>query len=219
MLSTNQCLKYAEEEHFCPYCNSRLTCCQTPIIPVGDGLGWGSEVMFICLNNECPPYVKGWQHIEEQYGHFGSYRHMQLPGEKRGEMMMVGSSEAFTGCALDPEQLKEENQRYQEEIKAVEALETCLEKQDLSPVLTLILDDNANFSGRERACELLIQLDDFACIDPIRNHTFTNKEIEEKADKAILTILQNHYKKECPYCAEIIKQQAKTCMHCKEKLG
>ncbi len=218
MLSTNQCLKYAQEEHYCPYCNSRLTCCKTPFIPVGDGLGWGSEVMFVCLNDECPPYVKGWQHIEEQYGHLGSYRHMKLPGEKKGDMMMVGSSQAFTGCALDPEELKGENERYQQEQEALEKLESCLEEQNLAPVLTLILDDNAGLTGRKRACELLVEMNDFACIDPIRNHIFVNKEIEELADEAIRTLLQQHYKKECPHCAEIIKQQAKVCMHCKEKL-
>ncbi|MFO7762019.1 MAG: zinc ribbon domain-containing protein [Thermodesulfobacteriota bacterium] len=219
MLSTSQYLMYAEEEHFCPHCNGRLTCCKTPFIPVGDGLGWGSEIMFVCLNNECPPYVKGWQHIEEQYGHLGSYRHMKLPGEKKGEMMVVGSSEAFTGCVLDPEQLKKDSKRYQQEKKALEALENCIEEHDLGPALQLVLDDNADLSGRKRACNLLEELDDFACIDPIRNHTFTNQEIEEKCDEMILTILQRHYKKECPYCSEIIKQQAKFCMYCKEKLS
>jgi hypothetical protein len=34
----------------------------------------------------------------------------------------------------------------------------------------------------------------------------------------ISEILAAHFKKECPYCAEIIKAQAHKCMHCKADL-
>ncbi|MFZ5764549.1 MAG: zinc ribbon domain-containing protein [Thermodesulfobacteriota bacterium] len=214
MLTYDACIKYAEEEHYCPHCKTRLSCCETPPFHIGDGLGWGCDVMFICLNDECPIYERGWKHIEDQYGHAGSYRYMLLPGEKKGELIMVGSREAFTGCIIDPETLRKQNVRYQKEKEALQELNGCIEKHDLKPLLTLILDECAGLEGRIRACQLLVDMNDLDCIDPIRNHTFANTDVEQNANLAIDRILQANFKKECPACQEIIKKQAKVCKHC-----
>ena len=56
MLST--VLQYLEEKHCCPHCSGDLTLCHSPSVHVGDGLGWGSEYLFICLNDSCPLFVK-----------------------------------------------------------------------------------------------------------------------------------------------------------------
>ncbi|MCI5120103.1 MAG: zinc ribbon domain-containing protein, partial [Candidatus Electrothrix sp. AUS4] len=32
-------------------------------------------------------------------------------------------------------------------------------------------------------------------------------------------ILSNHFLRECPYCAELIKARAKVCKHCSKELG
>ncbi|MCK9295365.1 MAG: zinc ribbon domain-containing protein [Desulfobulbaceae bacterium] len=218
MLSYDTCLKYAQEEHFCPHCHARLSCCETPPFHIGDGLGWGCEVMFVCLNDECPIFSTGWQHIEEQYGHVGSYRYMLLPGEKKGSVMMVGSAEAFTGCIIDPETVKKQDIRYREEQEALNELNTCAETHNLRPVLTLVLDECAGLDGRLKSCELLVKLNDLACVDPIRNHRFGNKDLEQNANFAVNQILQANFKKECPYCSEIIKKQAKLCMHCGKEI-
>jgi hypothetical protein len=219
MLSYDACLKYTQEKHFCPHCNTRLSCCETPPFHIGDGLGWGCEVMYVCLNDECPIYSGGWKHIEEKYGHLGSYRYMLLPGETKGDLLMVGSEEAFTGSVLDPEILKAQDLRFQEEKKALLELATCVADHNLKPVLRLILDEHAALKGRMRACELLLELNDLACIDPIRNHQFINGDIELGANRAIKMILEANFKKECPYCAEIIKRQAKICMYCNKELA
>ena len=219
MLSYDTCLKYAQEEHFCPHCQARLSCCETPPFHIGDGLGWGCEVMFVCLNDECPIFSSGWQHIEEKYGHVGSYRYMLLPGEKKGSVMMVGSTEAFTGCIIDPETVKKQDIRYREEQEALNELATCVETHNLRPVLALVLDECAGLDGRLKSCALLLELNDLSCVDPIRNHRFANKDIEQNANSAVMQILQANFKKECPYCSEIIKKQAKLCMHCGKELS
>jgi len=79
----NTCKKYLDEKHFCPHCKEQLSCCSTPPIHVGDGLGWGTEAYFICLNDECSLFKNGWEHIEMQFGHRASYRYMLLPGYAR----------------------------------------------------------------------------------------------------------------------------------------
>lgn len=211
-------LSSLNEKHICPHCEQELTCCNAPPFHIGDGLGWGSAFMFICLNDECSLFVNGWEHIEEQYGHVSSYRYMLLPGEKKGTPMMVGSINAFKGCDVDPEELKLQNTRYQKEKEATAQLATCVEEQNLKPVLTLILDEAAVKDSRKLACELLSKINDLTCVDPIRNHSFNDTSIEQLSSMSIRKLLSANFKKECPYCAELIKSQATTCRHCDKEL-
>ena len=209
---------YLDEVHICPRCQTAMSCCEAPPVHVGDGLGWGSEVLFICLNNECPVFKNGWQHIELQYGHRGSYRCMQLPGSKEQNVMMVASEYAFTGSVIDTEAVKMQNTRHIKEQEAVAALDTCVESHNLEPIMTLILDEFATLANRQQAVACLRKLGDLSCIDPIRNHTFNDTSLTQECGMIISDILKAHFKKECPYCAELIKAQAQKCMHCKADL-
>lgn len=214
----NSCLDYLDEEHYCPHCKKRLTCCNAPPFHVGDGLGWGSEILFICLNDECSLYVNGWKHIEEQFARTSSYRYMLLPGEESGTTMMVGSPDAFKGCEVDPQAIKMQNKRYVQEKEATGQLDTCVAKNDIKPVMLLILDEAADKKSREQACQLLAKFNDISCIDPIRNHKFSDPALENSANMAIRQILKANFKKECPYCTEIIKAQAGMCRFCNKEL-
>ena len=86
--------------------------------------------------------------------------------------------------------------------------------KNLEPALLLILDDAADRKNRERAADLLVELNDLACIDPIRNHAFKDDNLEHRINLAIKELLKNNYKKECPDCSELIKAQAQKCQHC-----
>ena len=207
-----------DEVHICPDCDTKMSCCEVPPIHVGDGLGWGSEVMFICLNDECPTFKDGWQKVEVNYGHKGSFRNMQLPGSRELNALMVASKVAFTGSIIDQEVMRKQNERYQKEKDAIAALDTCLEEKDISPVMTLILDESASPEARSRAIDLLKDFNDLSCIDPIRNHKFRNTEFEQKCNMVIFALLKENYQKECPFCAELIKAQAKKCLHCRADL-
>ncbi len=212
-------LSYLDEVHTCPHCNQTMSCCEAPPVHIGDGLGWGSEVLFICLHDNCTLFLSGWDKIEQQYGHHASYRYMELPDSKEGNLMMVGNSDAFKGSIIDPEDLKKQNERYSNEKKALEDLKTCVEDKNLKPVLDLILNEAARLEGRKKAISLLSELNDLGCIDPIRNHKFRDSSIEMSCNQIIIEILKNNYKKECPQCSEIIKMQAKKCLHCKADLN
>lgn len=213
-----QDLSFLDEVKICPHCKKNLSLCEAPPIHVGDGLGWGSDVLFICLNDSCSLFLNGWDKIEQQYGHHASYRYMELPGSPEGNCMMVGNADAFKACIVDKEELKNQNTRYKKQKEAKEKLKTCIEDKNLQPVMTLLLDEGATLSVRETAADLLVGVDDMNCIDGLRNHKFRNPALEQKVNYAITELLKKNFKKECPHCLEIIKAQAKKCMHCKEDL-
>lgn len=217
MLST--VLKYIEEEHACPHCSNQLSLCHSPPVHVGDGLGWGSEYLFICLNDECPLFVKGWEYIENQYGHVGSYRYMEIPNSKESYNMMVVGKEAFTGSVVDIETIKRQNEGYQRQLEALALLDDCVAQKRLEPVLTVLLEDNVRIEDRKKAAGLLVKLNDVSCIEPVRSHVFTDPYLEQEVNLAIGRLLANNFLKECPYCAELIKARAVVCKHCQRELS
>ena len=127
---------------------------------------------------------------------------------------MVGSKDAFKGCVIDPESIKLQDERYAREKEAAAKLDTCVAEKDLEPVLFLLLDEAANRKNRERAADLLVDLNDLSCIDAIRNHTFRDEGLANKVNLAIRQLLKTNFKKECPDCAQTIKAQARKCQHC-----
>lgn len=213
-----QDLSSLDEVKICPHCEQSLSCCEAPPIHVGDGLGWGSDVLFICLNDNCSLFLNGWDKIEKQFGHHASYRYMELPGSPEGNYMMVGNADAFKACIIDKEELKNQNARYRKEKEATGKLKSCVAENNLEPVLTLLLDEGATKNVRITASEYLVELNDLACVDPLRNHTFRDPAIEHNVKQSITQLLKRNFKKECPHCLEIVKAQAKKCMHCKENL-
>jgi hypothetical protein len=174
--------------------------------------------MFICLNDGCSLFLKGWEQIETKYGHHASYRYMELPGSPEGNLMMVGNADAFKACVINKDELLAQNKRYYKEKEAIEGLKTCLENNDSKPVMTLLLDEAATKSDRMVALEYLQKLNDIQCIDPLRNHRFRDPAMEFAVRQVLEAILTANFKKECPHCMEIIKAQAKKCMFCKENL-
>ncbi len=213
-----QDIKVFDEEKICPHCSQKLSCCEAPPFHIGDGLGWGSDVLFICLNDTCPLFLNGWDRIEEQYGHHASYRYMELPGSKEGNLMMVANSDAFKACVIYKQVLLGQNERYQREKMAVEALKTCVEEGNGEPVMLLLLDEAADLIARDQALSCFVRLNDLKRIDALRNHRFRDPAFEHRVNLAIAQVLKANFQKECPHCFELIKAQAKKCMHCKETL-
>ena len=60
--------------HTCPHCDSRLLPWQSP-----DATTWGGNTQYVCFNDECEYYVKGWDRMKEKYQQKASYRHRYNP--------------------------------------------------------------------------------------------------------------------------------------------
>jgi hypothetical protein len=42
-------------------------------------LDWGTTFLWVCFNNNCVFFMKGWKHMMDTYGQLVSYRYMVTP--------------------------------------------------------------------------------------------------------------------------------------------
>jgi SAM-dependent methyltransferase len=61
----------------CPHCGERLRKWAVPDNPFGQT--WDNEFMYICFNDDCPYYVRGWDHMYKEGNRGVSYRLMYNP--------------------------------------------------------------------------------------------------------------------------------------------
>ena len=61
----------------CPYCGEKLSQWAVPDNPFSQT--WDNDYMYICFNDACPYYVRGWDCMHNEVGCRGSYRLMYNP--------------------------------------------------------------------------------------------------------------------------------------------
>ena len=73
----------------CPHCGERL---KKWLVPVESS--WEEEYFFVCFNDDCSYYKKGWAWMKEQYKQNGSYRYTLNPFNGAESMIPVWSDVA-----------------------------------------------------------------------------------------------------------------------------
>ena len=203
----------------CPHCNKEMTLWEVPQIAMGDGLGWGEAFLFVCFNNDCPPFKQGWENIEKNYAHHASYRCITYPNGKNFDFMPVFSKEGGKGQIYDDEAQKQV-EKIKEAIKfGFSALADFYTKKSWDEVLKFLLDPMQPGKVRLKAAEMIGDIGDEDVLPTLINTKFPNKLIQKEVEKSILKLHKKHFTKECPFCAEIIKRKAKICKHCHKELN
>ncbi len=57
----------------CPHCQAKMEQMDSR------HLDWESPYLWVCFNNNCTPFKKGWNHMMDSYGQLVSYRFMIHP--------------------------------------------------------------------------------------------------------------------------------------------
>ena len=198
----------------CPHCQKPMDIWQVPEFAFGDGLGWGSPYLYVCFNDECPSYKKGWEHIKGNYAYNASYRCMSYPDGETFEFIPVFSPEGGTGQVVSEQMLKEQEQ-FENAIKAgFAALADAYVQKDRDAVCVILFDALQPARVRVKAAEMIGDIGITDDIEALENSKYGHKLIVEEVKKSIKKIHERFFTRECPFCAEIIKQRAKICKHC-----
>lgn len=78
-----------EDKTICPYCGAKMSKWRTPPMST-----WSAEYFYVCFNDECTYYRKGWKHMEETTKTACSYRHCYDPDRNHTGPLPVWSPDA-----------------------------------------------------------------------------------------------------------------------------
>ena len=202
------------EKPNCPHCGEEMNIWEVPPISMGDGLGWGTPYLFICFNDNCPIYVQGWDNIEKKYGHRSSVRCLCYPGTKTFECLPVFSGAGAKGQIVDEQVVAQEEQAREAIKKGFSKLAESYAVKDGSVAMELLLDAAQPVRVRVKAAEIVGDIGQLDALEPINHLKFSNEILEKEVKQAIKKIHTRFFTRECPFCAEVIKQRAKICKHC-----
>ncbi|NOX33999.1 MAG: zinc ribbon domain-containing protein [Deltaproteobacteria bacterium] len=203
----------------CPHCKTDMTLWEVPPINFSDGLGWGTPYLFVCFNDECSSYKKGWEHLSETMEAPASYRCYVEPGQNNFEYMPVFSPVGATGGKLDDEVLVREEARKELLKQTFSVLTDYYISKDWDEILKICIDPNIPPKARLKAAQMVGELGGVEAIEHLINHKFPTPILQKGVKDAINQLHERHFTRECPYCAEIIKKRATICKHCNKEVS
>jgi len=209
----------AKEAPKCPHCQESMQVWQVPEFAYGDGLGWGTPYLYVCFNDDCPSYQSGWDSIRGNFAHNASYRCMSYPDGQTFEFIPVFSPEGGTGQVVN-EQVLQEQEKLKEAIKhGFSTLADAYVNKDADAVLLILFDALQPARVRLKAADMIGEIGRTSDIESLENNKYGNQLITDQVKTSINKIHKRFFTRECPFCAEIIKERAKICKHCGKEVA
>jgi len=207
------------EKPHCPHCDQEMKIWEVPPINFSDGLGWGEPYLFLCFNDECPLYKRGWDDLQENFAQTASYRCFCYPSSGKFEVMPVFSSHGGRGQEIDEAMLAEQEALKENIKKGFSILAECYVSKDGPTIMKIILDPTEPARVRLKAAEMIGDIGELDVIDPLRGLKVGNELVDRELAKAVSKVHKRFFTRECPFCAEIIKDRAKVCKHCGKEVA
>ena len=90
----------------CPHCGSRLKKWRVP-----EGATWTEEFFFVCFNDDCPYYQRGWTWMKEQFNQTASFRYVVNPSTGAPSQIPVWSDDATREMIAEDDEEDEGGER------------------------------------------------------------------------------------------------------------
>ena len=84
------------DKSVCPHCSAAMLLWQPP-----DDSSWGMDPQRVCFSDDCPYYVKGWEHMKTKYAQKASYRYRYHPATGESGPLPVWSPEAHRDAIIE----------------------------------------------------------------------------------------------------------------------
>lgn len=85
-----------EDARICPHCNQLLKKWRCP-----QGSSWDVEFLFVCFNDDCSYFVRGWDWMKSKFNQNISYRFSVNPANGSSGPLPVWSKDALKNSIID----------------------------------------------------------------------------------------------------------------------
>ncbi len=85
----------------CPHCKVQMKRWEATHNDFGDGMGYCTDYMLVCFNDECPMYVNGWNSLYDHFGRVGSVRYFFNPDDGDSGVLPVAHKDALRGDIIE----------------------------------------------------------------------------------------------------------------------